>query len=99
MLVMLSLFYLFVLLPLGVMWSGYALSKLWAWFLVPALGLPELSIPAAIGLAMVVSYMTYQPTNTNKDKDANQQILEVLLSLALKPTLAIGFGWVVARWM
>lgn len=91
--------YLFVLFPLGVMWSGYALSKLWAWFLVPALGVPALSIPAAIGLAMVVSYMTYQPTKDDPDKDATEKAIEGALWLALKPAVALGFGWVIARWM
>ncbi len=91
--------YLFVLMPLGVMWSGFALSKLWAWFLVPALGVPPLSIPAAIGLALVVSYMTYQGTNADKDRNTTERVIDGALTLALKPAIALGFGWVVAQWM
>lgn len=34
----------------GVMWSGFALSILWGWFFVPALGAPALSVPNAIRL-------------------------------------------------
>ena len=97
--VLIVLVYLCVLFPLGVMWSGYALSKLWVWFLVPALGVPALSIPAAIGLALVVSYMTHQPTRDDPDKDATEKAIEGAISLALKPAVALGFGWVIARWM
>lgn len=99
MIVFLVLVYLFVLMPLGVMWSGFALSKLWAWFLVPAFGVPPLSIPAAIGLALVVSYMTYQDTNADEDKDTKERVIKGALTLALKPAMALGFGWVVAQWM
>lgn len=96
----LVLVYLFVLVPLGVMWSGYALAKLWSWFLVPALGVPPLSIPAAIGLSIVVSYMTYQKsTNTDEDKDTTERVIKDTVILALKPAVALGFGWVVAQWM
>lgn len=99
MIAVLVLVYLFVLIPLGVMWSGFALSKLWAWFLVPALGVPQLSIPAAIGLALVVSYMTYQNTNADEDKDTTERVINAALMLALKPAIALGLGWVVAQWM
>lgn len=96
--VLIVLAYLFVLLPLGVMWSGYVLSKLWAWFVVPALGVPELSIPAAIGLALIVSYMTHQATNGDDDLTP-EALIEGVLWLAMRPAAALCFGWVIARWM
>ena len=48
------------LLIVGSMWKGYVLTILWAWFVVPTFSLPELAIAPAIGLAMVVSYLTHQ---------------------------------------
>lgn len=42
----------------GAMMNGWALSKLWSWFIVSTFALPALTIPAAIGVALVVNYLT-----------------------------------------
>lgn len=99
MLVFMVLIYILVLIPMGVMWSGFALSKLWAWFFVPALGVPALSIPAAMGIALVVSYMTHQMQENKEGKDAPERLIESTVQMALKPALALGFGWLIAQWM
>jgi len=39
---------------------GWVLSILWRWFMVPTLGLPALSVPQAIGIALVVGMLTHQ---------------------------------------
>ena len=38
---------------------GWVLSILWRWFMVPTLGLPALSVPQAIGIALVVGMLTH----------------------------------------
>lgn len=38
-----------IMLPLAFIWKGYLLTWVWLWFAVP-IGLPEISIPQAIGL-------------------------------------------------
>jgi hypothetical protein len=40
--------------------SGWVLVYLWGWFVVPGFHRPALRISEAIGLAIVVSYLTYQ---------------------------------------
>ena len=35
------------------MFTGFVLTILWGWFIVTTFGLPQLSIPAAIGLALI----------------------------------------------
>ena len=37
----------------SVLFSGYALSILWGWFFGPVLGLPEIIIAGAIGIALL----------------------------------------------
>ena len=34
--------------------EGWTLATLWAWFVVPALGLPQLTIPTAVGLMVML---------------------------------------------
>jgi hypothetical protein len=49
-----------LLCPFIMVLNGYALSVLWGWFIVPAFNLNPLSIPIAIGIMMIVSYVTHQ---------------------------------------
>jgi len=39
---------------------GYAMSVMWGWFVVPTFDVPELSIVAAIGIAMLIGYTTHR---------------------------------------
>lgn len=78
-------------------WSGFALSVLWRWFFVPTLGLPEISIPAAIGIAITVNYMThqYQPA---EEEDEIKRLRKLFVTMLLKPAMALFIGWLVKKW-
>jgi hypothetical protein len=83
------------------MLNGWALSLLWAWFIIPTFELPKLSIPAAIGLSMVVAYLTYQVRN-NKDEEKEkywESLVRGGLTTTTKALFALLFGAVVKMWM
>ena len=84
-------------LVLSSVYSGYALSILWDWFVVPTLNLEPISIPIAIGLAIVVSYLTNHTDSTQENNgDTFSEILLNLIGRTLvKPTMALFIGWVV----
>jgi Na+(H+)/acetate symporter ActP len=74
-------------------WSGYVLSILWGWFIVPTFGLPMLSIPVAIGLALIVSYLTKQMAES-------RVAWGYTFSMALVvPLVALCMGYVVHSFM
>ena len=76
--------------------NGWGLTKLWAWFISP-LGLPLLSIPAAIGIALTVSYLTHQ-IDTDKEPDKEEYWVKLLKSfffVTFKVILALLMGWIV----
>jgi hypothetical protein len=80
--------------------NGWALSVLWGWFFVPTLGLPELGIVQAIGIAMVVGYLTYQHIDTQpKDGEAMGKIVSAVIQSVARPVFAVTFGWVVHSFM
>lgn len=84
----------------GTMWSGFVLSILWGWFFVPALGAPVLSVPSAIGISLVVSYMTHQYIRTNKsDSDGWGGVVESVAYVVIKPAFALLTGWIVKQWI
>ena len=88
-----------ILMVYAAMINGWALAKLWSWFIVTTFGLPALSIPAAIGLAMVVSYLT-QHLDDKKSEDSYWDILvKGAVAATLKPLFALLFGAIVKVWL
>jgi uncharacterized SAM-binding protein YcdF (DUF218 family) len=72
---------------LGALLEGWVLSVMWRWFIVP-LGVPALTIPAAIGVALVVGMLTHQTRNSDEIE------WETLLASAfINPLLALVVGW------
>ena len=80
--------------------NGWALSVLWGWFFVPTLGLPDLTVVQAIGIGMVVSYLTHQYTDTDsKNEEWWEGIVRAFSFAIFKPIFAISFGWVIHLFM
>lgn len=82
--------------PIMAMLNGYALAVLWGWFVVPVFRLTALSVVQAIGIAMVVSYLT-QSSSSAIDK--SDSWWEPFAKMAMKPLFALAFGWVVKQFM
>lgn len=80
-------------------WSGYALSILWGWFIVPAFSLPSLSVVYAIGLAMVVSFLTQRADLKKDDREYGEILLVGTIYSLLKPATALGLGYVLTLFM
>ena len=90
---------LVISLPFGAVWSGYVLSILWGWFIVPTFEAPTLTVVPAIGLAMVVGYLTKQETAAKDERDAAERIAGALSSMFVYPLFALIFGWVLHFFM
>lgn len=82
---------LLALAPWVSIWNGFTLSILWGWFVVPVFGVPPLRIPFAIGISLIVGYLTHQ---TRKSEDEPETGFIIIFGL-LKPALALLIGWIV----
>lgn len=80
-------------------WRGYSLSVLWSWFMVPIFGLPALSIASAIGVALVVGFITHQPDTTKDDESFADKTVKAVVFAVLYPPLMLGIGWIVKQFM
>jgi hypothetical protein len=76
----------------AIVWRGYVLSLLWLWFLVPTFGLAALSIPAALGVSLVVSMLTHRTDQspTQRDRSSSLWFLFVHAFAAVMLTPAVG---------
>lgn len=78
--------------------SGWAITKLWAWFMVTTFGLPHLTIPAAIGLALMIGYFQALPKN-DPDEKYREVLLKRIIVGTFKPLVYVGIGAIVKAWM
>lgn len=86
--------------PVLATWNGYVLSVLWGWFVVTTFEARPLTIPAAIGIAAVVGYLTHQISDyIDKDKSTTQRYTETILLGLMRPAFALVFGWLVYQFM
>ena len=87
----------FILLPFTALLNGYALSMLWQWFIVSTFEARPLGILPAIGMAMVVSFLTKQYNSAAHDpsKSHNARMAELITYTVLNPVFALVFGWIV----
>jgi len=99
---LMALLFIPVLRVISVVASGYALTVLWGWFVIPTFGAPALSLPAAYGLSMIVSFMTYQETKsvaTSDDSSIWMTLLKGFFMAIFRPAFALLFGWLVHLFM
>ena len=87
-----------LLIPYSMLMNGWAITKLWGWFMVP-LGLPMLTIPMALGIYTIVTYMTYQINYAEIRADSGKGVGYVLgkgfVIATFKPLTAILMGWII----
>lgn len=80
-------------------WSGFVLTKLWIWFIVPIFHLPVLTIVPAIGLCIVVSYLTTQAPAAKDERDGKEKATDIFSYGLIYPTLMLALGWAVHLFM
>lgn len=73
-------------------WRGFVLSILWGWFLVP-LGMPPLTVAYAIGVSLIVGFLTVR----HSKEDEQPEYGKAMLRVTLVPAFALAFGWIVSR--
>jgi hypothetical protein len=87
--------------PLGIIWSGYALTILWEWFIVSTFGIASLTIPVAVGIAIIINYLTkgYSGNEPEDTRTSEEKIIFSIVVAVLKPAFALLFGWVITWFM
>lgn len=82
--------------------NGYVLSKLWAWFVVPAFGVPALPTLRAIGVMMVLNFLSLhlhaeiikaQPKSAKPRAALKDWVNEYLVAILLVCPLILGISY------
>jgi hypothetical protein len=71
--------------------NGFVISKMWAWFIVPTFGAPQLSIPVAIGIGMLIAMLA----KNNIEKKEKESLLVTIGIALLSPLMTLLIAWIV----
>lgn len=75
------------------LWEGFVLSILWHWYAVGLFGLRALSVPEAIGVAVVIGLLTKQYVPS---KDGDHAILWWVF---IRPAVSLLIGWLCLKFI
>src|SRR3990167_996277 len=77
--------------------NGLVLVKLWTWFIVPTLGLAPLTLAPALGIGMVVGFLTHQyvPDNKNDGRTQNERWIDAMAHTFIYPLISLGVGYII----
>ncbi len=74
--------------------NGAALMLLWGWFMVSTFGLPVISLVQAIGIGIIIGFLTQQHIPRDEDMKKELLLYEIIL-----PVFATATGWIVHLFM
>ena len=81
--------------------NGWVLTMLWVWFITPIFSIRPLTIAEAIGIGLIISYLTYHSTKPNKSDstDTAEIVINAVLQAIIPALTTLIFGWVVVQFM
>jgi len=68
---------------ISVVITGFVLSKLWFWFIVPVFALPELRLIEAIGLSFLISFVWHGKSDGDTDDFVEHALYVIVYSLTM----------------
>lgn len=81
--------------PLGYILNGWVLSLLWEWFVVSVFGVPALGIAQAIGLSIIIGFLTRHVSYAKADEDALKNLIKAYIAAFFSPLFTLGVAWIV----
>ena len=93
--IMLLVLFAILLIPVSAIIRGLVLCKLWAWFIMPQFHLEPMRIPFALGLALIVGFLTHQNVDCEPQKaSATAKFVGVVAQSIFLPLAVLVFGWI-----
>ncbi len=85
---------------IGAIVNGWAFAALWGWFIVPIFSLPSLHISEAIGVALIVSFLTASRMKHDEITEGlGEAIANAIVQLILYPLISVSIGWIVYQFV
>ncbi len=94
---LITVIYLIIAIPVTLL-HGFVFQKIWHWFIFP-LGMADITLPHALGISMVIGYLTHQidieqlMKERTKEEEIEKNINEIIFSV-IKPLMYLLIGWI-----
>lgn len=75
----------------AILFRGWVLVQLWAWFVTPTFNTVVLTFGQALGISLIVSFLTYQHVPVYKG--LSYDMWRVFLSPFIQAGVALAAGW------
>lgn len=82
----------------SIIWQGYVLTRLWAWFVVP-MGAPHLSLMSAVGASIIVNMFREKASADKETPELKKSLTDHVLQGYVGPLLRLAFGWAAHSWL
>jgi fucose permease len=85
-------------IAVGCVVNGWALVKLWGWFILPVFpSAPRLSTLSAIGLGLVIGFLTHQVLPAPTDEKTSAAVARAIIGSVIHPMLVLVIGYIVHK--
>lgn len=92
-------FGLAIVLVVGTLVDGWALSKIWNWFMPAIFGLTSLTLWQAMGVSLVFEMFSRnnkkKSESKSEDKTVGEAILASLIEVTVAPLLSVFIAWMI----
>lgn len=78
---------------LGNLWEGWVIARIWAWFVVPNFGLPQIWVTAAAGISMIIGLGAHQYIPSGNDDEGMKDAIMGMVGSFLRPLFALFGAW------
>ena len=98
--------FLFVMFIIGlvvaaIIMRAWVTTILWSWFIVPVFHVPELTLPMAMGISLVIGmFITMQATKDIDIKSGKEAVFQKVFEKSfLEPLVTLGVGWIITLFL
>jgi len=93
-----------VMVPINLVIYGWILSKLWLWLIVPTFGVQPLKVMQAIGINLVIGFVTLRSSKEedeaeDDDREPEDHAIEIVKKLVAIPGAFLLLGWVISNFL
>lgn len=83
-----------LLWPVSAIIQGFTLKVLWGWFMVTTFAMQVLTIPQALGISLIASYLTHQMSDKTNTNDKSIEPIAMIFAAILRAGICLAVGWV-----
>lgn len=81
-------------IPVAMVMRGWALTKLWTWFVTHHFGVENPGLIGCLGLALILAFVVKHTSKPGNDESVLEKGLDAFFNAVLIPLCVVGIGYV-----